>query len=582
MFLEEGTVVGGADGLQLKISACFGHLRPWRSFRRLSHPRAISELASEPRNANSNGLHVAPSDFTTDTHLVNRPPSSGHTATPILVFFGIVTLSVIFFFVFTLPRGRKAPVLPAPKAPVATTSPSVAPPPEQVTPVTPVTPPAPPPPPPAKPLYIKSQDLLTAISSAIAGDKPEDAEKCFDPAIPAARREFFSHLFTKTKLRPSAQDPWKEIGRISGSERWELALERRTQALEISPATPTPIAPAPALAPGTPAPLPPIATGLDTPSPTVPINDLPPAPQQPAAAPKSLSMSLDVKLLREDGWQVTNLRFPPALVADVRADLEAQGIHVSVDQVAQSPDPLGTSHGFLTQLLQRKFGEARGLTDQQKVTREKLAGLCIVFEEGEFTLAPQNALNVTAVNADRAWAIVRVQSEKEKAHSEFGIEMSNDPVRGWKVDALDLNRLLDTHVRATNVDAKVPYKPLVDSPSGGESLAVYFEYDKSDLTPRAARQLEIVAGLLKSDPARKLQISGFADALGPENYNYKLSQRRADTVRTKLNQLGVNPAQIVSQGFGETKPLAPNQKDDGTDDPEGRSINRRTEIYLDF
>jgi outer membrane protein OmpA-like peptidoglycan-associated protein len=87
---------------------------------------------------------------------------------------------------------------------------------------------------------------------------------------------------------------------------------------------------------------------------------------------------------------------------------------------------------------------------------------------------------------------------------------------------------------------------------------------------------------LKSDAARKLQISGHTDALGAEDYNKDLSRRRAEVVTSTLKSLGVNATQIVETGMGASLPLDPNRRQDGTDNPEGRSRNRRTEIYLDF
>jgi outer membrane protein OmpA-like peptidoglycan-associated protein len=70
--------------------------------------------------------------------------------------------------------------------------------------------------------------------------------------------------------------------------------------------------------------------------------------------------------------------------------------------------------------------------------------------------------------------------------------------------------------------------------------------------------------------------------VGTDDYNYKLSAARAKNVREHLHSLGVNPSQIETLGFGATAPLDPNKQSDGTDNPEGRSRNRRTEIYLDF
>ena len=126
------------------------------------------------------------------------------------------------------------------------------------------------------------------------------------------------------------------------------------------------------------------------------------------------------------------------------------------------------------------------------------------------------------------------------------------------------------------------YTPVVKSPSGGESLVVYFEFGSAALHPRALQQLEIVAALLKSDPARRLRISGHADDVGGDDMNFRLSQERAANVRKRLAGLGVRAAQVETYGFGATAPLDPNRRDDGADNPAGRSRNRRTEIYLDF
>jgi outer membrane protein OmpA-like peptidoglycan-associated protein len=111
---------------------------------------------------------------------------------------------------------------------------------------------------------------------------------------------------------------------------------------------------------------------------------------------------------------------------------------------------------------------------------------------------------------------------------------------------------------------------------------LYFEFDQAELHPRGLHQLDIIAGLLKSDPARKMRITGHTDALGTDDYNARLSAARAKNVNNRLIELGVAGAQIETIGFGSKAPLDPDKLADGTDNPEGRSRNRRTEIYLDF
>ena len=61
-----------------------------------------------------------------------------------------------------------------------------------------------------------------------------------------------------------------------------------------------------------------------------------------------------------------------------------------------------------------------------------------------------------------------------------------------------------------------------------------------------------------------------------------LSDRRAESVKLKLVEMGVPFGQVETKGFGKAQPLGPNQLADGSDNPEGRGQNRRAEIYLDF
>jgi OmpA-OmpF porin, OOP family len=461
---------------------------------------------------------------------VNRSSQRGQSATPILVFVGIVSLSVIFFFVFTLPQcgGKQPPkTIPTVATPAKTGTPTTPTPVPVVNPLAtpePTIPVAPP-----KPFFMKSSQFLTAIAEKLTSGKATETLEWFAPSVAPAKRAFFEKVFAAGYTPVTTESPWREIGRMSAQERWALLLQ----------------APAAAAVPGV----------------------------APVSAPATTPLEFDLKLTRENGYQITNVRFSPALMPLAGPNPEPG--------LVDAPDPLTISNQFITEVLGKDFRGARSITDNAKVTHEKLAGLCIVFEEGEYKMIPGSSLNVTAATPERAWALVRVRSPKTNTESEFGVEMSRTPTNEWKVDSLDFSKLLQTYVQATDA-GKVYYSPVVKSPGGGESLVVYFEYDRAEITDRGLRQLEIVADLLKSDPARKMRLSGYADAKGTEDYNYQLSKRRAIAVQAKLNELGVNPAQVESRGFGSEAPLDPNLKEDGTDNPEGRSRNRRTEIYLDF
>jgi outer membrane protein OmpA-like peptidoglycan-associated protein len=251
-------------------------------------------------------------------------------------------------------------------------------------------------------------------------------------------------------------------------------------------------------------------------------------------------------------------------------------------QSSDAPDVLTHVNDFVRLLLNHDFAAAREFLDESRVPPQRLAGLCIVFEEGKYELMPNKPLMVTATVADASWVVAKVQSETLAQQTEFGIELQRQAEdMPWQVVGLNLSDMLGSFAKSAS-QLGVPYTPIVKNPKGGESLALYFEYDDAGLHPRAQKQLQIVADMLKSDASRKLRIAGHTDALGDDNYNLKLSRQRAASVKSELVALGVPPEQVDITGLGKEQPLGPNQKSDGSDDPEGRSRNRRAEIYLDF
>ena len=103
---------------------------------------------------------------------------------------------------------------------------------------------------------------------------------------------------------------------------------------------------------------------------------------------------------------------------------------------------------------------------------------------------------------------------------------------------------------------------------------VLFDFDRADLKPGARERLARVAGILSSHPTLKIEIEGHTDAVGSDNYNQGLSERRAASVSSYLREQAIGQAIASTQGFGESRPVATN----GT--AEGRQQNRRVEIVV--
>jgi outer membrane protein OmpA-like peptidoglycan-associated protein len=181
---------------------------------------------------------------------------------------------------------------------------------------------------------------------------------------------------------------------------------------------------------------------------------------------------------------------------------------------------------------------------------------------------------------DTAGYLANVETRDGKQSAQFAITLKQAAAK-WTVSEINLNQLLADYARRV-AGGDLYYTPLVKNPNGGDTLALYFEFDEDEMNPRTSRQLEIVALILRSDPGKKITLSGHTDALGTVGYNNSLSSRRADVVRDHLIKSGVDARQIVTHAKGASQPRRPNVTETGGDDPEGRRANRRTEIYLDF
>ncbi len=246
----------------------------------------------------------------------------------------------------------------------------------------------------------------------------------------------------------------------------------------------------------------------------------------------------------------------------------------------QTKDVLAQADAFIDHLVSQSFEDIREVALEESVPNERLAALGIIFQEGDFAPIENSPLLTTSINEDRAWVIARVKSKAYDVQSEVGLEMKKVGDE-WLIERVNLSRLMNEFTRVADA-GETPQAPLVSTPSGGESIVVYFNYDDDQLTPRSVKQLAIIASLLKNDPDKAIRIAGHTDALGADEYNDRLSLRRARRVAVALGSLGVRGKQVNLEAFGEHVPLSPNENPDGSDNPEGRKKNRRTELYLDF
>ncbi len=103
---------------------------------------------------------------------------------------------------------------------------------------------------------------------------------------------------------------------------------------------------------------------------------------------------------------------------------------------------------------------------------------------------------------------------------------------------------------------------------------VFFDFDKSFLRPESFVELDRVVKLMNENPTIEIEMSAHTDSRGSDEYNFKLSDDRARSVREYILSKGVPAGRIISQGYGETKPEVPNDTD------ENRQLNRRVEFKI--
>lgn len=158
-----------------------------------------------------------------------------------------------------------------------------------------------------------------------------------------------------------------------------------------------------------------------------------------------------------------------------------------------------------------------------------------------------------AVEADKARAAAaeadRLRQQAEKDKSDLRARLLQQ-----------LNAVLETHDTARGLIANM-----------GDVL---FETGKYELKPEARERLAKVSGILLAYSSLKIAIEGHTDAVGTDDYNQRLSEQRAESVRDYLVSQGVQAQSVTAHGFGKTQPIADNETADG------RQRNRRVELVL--
>lgn len=249
-------------------------------------------------------------------------------------------------------------------------------------------------------------------------------------------------------------------------------------------------------------------------------------------------------------------------------------------QLTAESDSLAVAEGFVEAVRRGDMATARKMVTGTQVSDATVAGLCMMFEEGEFRLRDSAPIRNAFENATNSGFIVYVVGKLAEKPANIGLEETRTE-KGWGISGVSLDALLSMYEASASAEGG-HYFPIVKNPKGGDSLALFFGFNEADLTPRSLRQLQIVAELLKASHGH-LNISGHTDDVGSEAYNQKLSERRAEAVRAALIGFGVEAEQVSAEGMGKSQPRRTYSTEDSEQQIDYiRGENRRAEIYLDF
>jgi outer membrane protein OmpA-like peptidoglycan-associated protein len=190
--------------------------------------------------------------------------------------------------------------------------------------------------------------------------------------------------------------------------------------------------------------------------------------------------------------------------------------------------------------------EADANAQASQADSERLAAERAKQEAKQARLDAERAEAASAAEAERARQAV-AQAEREKAELREQLRAQ-------------LNAILETRETARGLIVNMS--------------DVLFDTGKYTLKPGAKEKLAKIAGIVLGHPGLKLEVEGHTDSVGSDEMNQRLSEQRADTVRSYLVAQSLPPDAITAHGFGKTQPVATN------DNAAGRQLNRRVELVV--
>ncbi len=216
-----------------------------------------------------------------------------------------------------------------------------------------------------------------------------------------------------------------------------------------------------------------------------------------------------------------------------------------------------------------------------KPERYMINGRIGVTNEADFD---KTAINVSIIETDRDDTLA------VKKLNEDGSFRQKVAAGNYRIDLSDEQKLLLSKI--IRIPDYFPHNNLVISEEVEVFTAtatsdtvflrnILFEFNNTKPSEEFNRDIETLIAILLKYPEATVTLSGYADALGGEDFNRRLSMKRAVSIKDILEGRIEKTLRIITQGFGENNPVATNTNRNGTDNPEGRKYNRRVEVTFE-
>jgi outer membrane protein OmpA-like peptidoglycan-associated protein len=250
----------------------------------------------------------------------------------------------------------------------------------------------------------------------------------------------------------------------------------------------------------------------------------------------------------EDLFEAAEQQRPPNVLTTLAQDIIRLGVETEQRAAeARFSAALDAERRSYEQEIQQREAAIREARSEAERSR-------LEAEQRELELAIEREARDSARNEANAAFLRASAAEANAARAEREREAALDRMRS----ALDA--VAETRVTARGLIVNLP--------------DILFDFNAATLKPEAREVLSRICGILLVIQDYRLEIEGYTDSIGSEDYNQRLSEQRAGTVGSYLAECGLDASRMNSRGFGESYPIASN------DTAEGRSQNRRVEIFV--